>query len=94
MNKYDTRITFTNFLRLHTFSFLDGCQLFHKIALTSKYIRSKLPESGLLDQNKVITLLPPYYYSQKTIPESFFKYACHLADSIQVQVEKEDVEHA
>jgi hypothetical protein len=39
----------SNDLRLITFSYLPGCDLFHKIALLSKALRKLLPESGLLD---------------------------------------------
>ncbi len=45
----------SNKLRLDICSFLSGCELFNKIALMSKKIRSQLPNDGLLDQNKVIT---------------------------------------
>ena len=46
-------------LRLLTFSFLEGCDLFHKIALTSKSIRDQLSNSGILDQIKEITIKLP-----------------------------------
>ena len=36
-------------LRLVTFSFLSGSDLYHKIALLSKTIRESLPKAGLLD---------------------------------------------
>ena len=36
-------------LRLLTFSFLSGSELYHKIALLNKMTRESLPESGLLD---------------------------------------------
>ena len=36
-------------VRLTAFSFLSGADLFHKIALLSKDIRTKLPSCGILD---------------------------------------------
>jgi hypothetical protein len=54
-------------LRLLTFSYLPGCVLFHKIALTNKKLREQLKGAGLLDQDKVITFKLPTtdsdYYS-------------------------------
>ena len=46
-------------LKLLTFSYLAGCDLFHKIALTCKSLRKLLPNSGLLDQIKIITIKKP-----------------------------------
>ena len=46
---------------LFTFSYLMGCELFHKIAITSKKLRASLLNSGLLDQVKVITVKRHYY---------------------------------
>ncbi len=41
-------------LRILTFSYLTGEDLYYKIALTCKSIRESLPNSYLLDQKKVI----------------------------------------
>ena len=57
---YVVRYPESNDLRLMTFSYLPGCDLFHKIALTSKSIRKLMPQSGLLDQIIVITVKPEY----------------------------------
>ena len=46
-------------LRLLTFSYLPGWDLFHKLAVTCKSIRALLPDSGLLDQVKIITVKAP-----------------------------------
>lgn len=52
-------------LKLLTFSFLHGYELFHKIAVTSKNMRDKLLNAGLLDQIIVIGIKA----SAKEIPE-------------------------
>ena len=73
-------------LQLLTFSYLPGCDLFHKISVTCKSIRSVLPNSGLLDQIKVITIKAPTENYPDCLPVDSFKYALELADSIQIQV--------
>ena len=44
------------------FSYLTGSELFHKIALLNKTTRQMLPESGILQQVKVLTMksVPSY----------------------------------
>jgi hypothetical protein len=37
-------------LKLVTFSYLEGYELYHKIALLDRATRQSLPEAGLLDQ--------------------------------------------
>jgi hypothetical protein len=41
---------------LDVWAYLAGCDLFHKIAVTSKLAREKILKAGLLDQDKVVTL--------------------------------------
>ncbi len=41
---------------LDVWAYLAGCELFHKIAVTSKLAREKILKAGLLDQDKVVTL--------------------------------------
>lgn len=48
------KFTDSSHFQLLTFSYLHGCELFHKIAVTNKKIRKKLPSAGLLDQIIVI----------------------------------------
>ncbi len=62
-------------LRLTTFSYLPGCDLFHKISVTCKSLRSVLPNAGLLDQIKVITIKAPSDNSPDYLPVDSFKYA-------------------
>lgn len=85
-NGYFVRYPESNDLRLLTFSYLPGCDLFHKIALTSKSIRQLMPNSGLLDQVIVISLKTPKDATlcPDYLPPKSFKYALSLADSIQV----------
>ena len=40
---------YSNDLRLLTFSFLNGDELFKKIAVLNKKLRQSLPDAGLLD---------------------------------------------
>ncbi len=49
-------------LKLLTFSFLQGCDLYHKIALLNKATRQSLPGAGILDQGISLTM--------KTMPEN------------------------
>ena len=81
-------------LRLETFSYLPGCDLFHKISVTCKSIRSMLPNSGLLDQIKVITIKAPSDNYPDYLPVDSFKYALELADSIQIQVNAYHLKYA
>ena len=74
----------SNNLRLLTFSYLPGCDLFNKIAVTCKYLRSVLPNSGLLDQIKVITIKATTDSKPDIPPLDSFRYALTLADSIQI----------
>ena len=77
----------SNFLRLKTFSYLNGSVLFHKIALLSKSVREKLPNSGLLDQIIALGVKDSF---GRTCPDYFpvdsFKYALRLVDSIEITV--------
>ena len=74
---------------LVTFSYLMGCDLFHKIAVTSKKVRSLLLESALLDQNKVLTIKGSYKPNQvpKKPPGNSFAYAMEFSTAIVVQIE-------
>ena len=42
--------------RLLVLSYLSGADLYHKIALIDKRTRDSLPDSGLLDQIKILTM--------------------------------------
>ena len=69
-------------LRLLTFSYLNGDELFHKIALLNKKLRLILPSAGLLDQHKMITIR----CTDEKIPDDdfvahSFMYAISWADS-------------
>ena len=64
------------------FSYVPGCDLFHKIALTCKSIRQKLPNSGLLDQIRVITVKLIFDEDSLYFNKNSFNYALELADSI------------
>ena len=65
---------------LTIFSFLPGCTLFHKIATTSKTVRSKLPNAGLLDQIIQITIKEEYSTNSKVIPFDSLMYIVTLVD--------------
>jgi hypothetical protein len=67
---------------LLTFSYFTGWDLFHKIALTSKQVREMLRNSGLLNQDKVITARGPEFEP----PLNSFIYAIELSNAIQIQV--------
>ena len=87
---YIVRYPESNDLRLITFSYLQGCDLFHKIALLSKTLRALLPESGLLDQIVVITIKGANKSKSgypELMPVNSFGYVIQLADSIQIQAE-------
>jgi len=60
-------------LQLVTFSYLSGSDLYHKIALLNRSTRSQLPQSGLVDQLRILTL--------KQEPDGLhrLKYAFQLA---------------
>ena len=73
-------------LKFITFSYLPGCDLFHKIAVTCKSIRNLLPKSGLLDQVKIVTVKTPKRYYPSPLPVESFKYALRLSTAIQIQV--------
>ncbi len=49
-------INLAKHLKLYTYSYLDGSTLFHKIAVLCKKTRLALPNAGLLDQPKELTL--------------------------------------
>lgn len=42
------------YIRLVCYSYLSGSELYHKIALLNRNTRELLPDSGLLDQKKVL----------------------------------------
>jgi len=97
---YTVRYPESTDLRLTTFSYLTGCDLFHKIAVTCFSMRESLANSGLLDQIKVITIKAPTDNYPNIPPlDSFryvdsFRYALNLADSIQIQVNAYNVKYA
>jgi hypothetical protein len=90
-NAYAQSYTDSRDLRLLTFSFLPGYDLFHKIALTSKSIREQLPKSGLLDQVKVITIKESKDGSILFLPFESFLYAWDLANAIQIQLNPQNI---
>ncbi len=75
-----------NLLMFLTFSYLTGCELFHKIAVTGKQVRDKLPNSGLLDQDKVITFKKSElsYECPEIPPVNSFSYALELSTAIRI----------
>jgi len=79
---YTVKYPESRHLQLTTFSYLTGCDLFHKISVTCKAMRKSLPNSGLLDQIKVITIKSKYDDYPGYLPVDSFKYALELADSI------------
>ena len=77
----------SNYLRLKTFAYLRGDELFHKIALLSKSVSETLPNAGLLDQKIVLGVKnsmgachPDY------MPVDSFRYALRLVDTIEIVV--------
>ncbi len=75
---------------LDVWAYLPGWDLFHKIAVTSKYAREKILKAGLLDQDKVVTLRRRVCSSTKCVevpPFNSFLYAIELSDAIQIQVD-------
>jgi hypothetical protein len=78
-------------LRLFTFSYLTGEELYYKIALTCKSIRESLPNSYLLDQKKVIWFklhdypvrYPKMIHQRKDQIVKCARYALALADVIE-----------
>ena len=91
---YTVRYPGSSDLQLLTFSYLPGSDLFHKISVTCKSLRSVLPNSGLLDQIKVITIKAPTENYPDCLPVDSFKYALELADSIQIQVNAYHIKYA
>ncbi len=77
---YTVRYPESSDLQLLTFSYLPGCDLFHKIAVTCKSLRKVLPNSGLLDQIKIITIKAPTDNYPDYLPVNSFKYALELAN--------------
>lgn len=85
--KPDISFPNSNNLKLIVVSYLPGCDLFHKIAVTCKKWRHDLPSSGILDQFKVITINRLSENSSPgLIPLESFRYGLEMANSIQVQV--------
>ncbi len=82
------KFTDTNYFRLQTFSYLHGCEIFHKIAVLNKQIRALLPSAHLLDQFIVIGIMPSEKYLPDVIKIKSFLYAVSLADSIRVTIDK------
>jgi hypothetical protein len=78
----------TKYTRLLMFSYLPGNVLFHKIALLTKEVRKSLPNSGLLDQIKVIGIKETAVKLPGPFPTQSFVYAISLADSIRFPVEE------
>ncbi len=75
------------FLQLTIFSYLPGCDLYHKIALLDKATRKQLPKTGLFDQVIIISLKELQDYN--VIPMTSLLYALRLADSIQFQTDSQ-----
>jgi hypothetical protein len=84
----------SNFLRLMAFSYLEGCDLFQKIAVTSMTIRKQLPESRLLNQPKVITIKATTDNYPNILPADSFMYAAKLATSIGIQIDADQLKYA
>lgn len=68
------------------FSYLCCADLYHKISLLDKITRVSLPESGLLDQIKILTM--------KTVPllKHSLKYAFRLVDIIHLEATKNSIQ--
>ncbi len=81
----DCFIRHDNF-RLFVFSYLTGADLYHKIALLNKSIRMALPQSGLLDQIKILTM------STVPINHAYLKYAFELTNIVQLIAKKDSIE--
>lgn len=65
-------------LRLLTFSYLSGSDLYHKVAVLDKKTRELLPHAGLLDQKKVLEM--------KSKPKKdAVKYALSMVDSFRLK---------
>jgi len=91
---YTVKYPESRHLQILTFSYLTGCDLFHKIAVTNKAMRESLPNSGLLDQIKVITIKAPTDNYPEIPSVKSFSYALNLADSIQIQVNAYHLKYA
>ncbi len=75
-------------LQLLIFSYLHGYELFHKIAVTSKKMRERLPKAGLLDQLKEIGIIASDKYIPYVITLSSFLYAVRIANRIRITIDK------
>ncbi len=71
----------TKGLKLKIFSFLNGADLIHKIALISKDLRKGLINKGLLDQDKVVNLS---LSSIDTIKCFHLTYSLSLVDAVKI----------
>ena len=78
-------------LRLLTFSFLSGDELFKKIAVLNKKLRQSLPGAGLLDQHKSISIKCTDCEITDEFALDSFLYAVSLADSFQVTLLKDNL---
>ncbi len=83
-NEPDTVFPASKDLRLLIFSFLPGCDLFHKIAVLNKNIRKSLPYSDLLDQDKIITIKASSDNYPNFLPIDSFLYGVNLASTIRI----------
>ena len=81
-------------LKFLIFSYFSGCELLHKCANINKRIRQQLPQSGLLNQIKIVTIKFEMT-EQKILPNAeSFLYAMSLVDGIQIQVDKNNYNYA
>jgi len=71
----------TRDLRLTIFSFLNGADLIHKIALVSKELRKGLINKGLLDQDKVANL---NLASIDSVQCFHLTYSLSLVDAVKI----------
>ena len=76
------------------YSFLPGCILYKKIALTNKILREGLPDAGLIDQEKVITFKTEEELNLDKLGLDSLTYALRLTDTIQIQVKPNNLEFA
>ena len=60
-------------------AYLNGPDLLHGIARLSKKVRAQLPESGLLDQTKVVTV----NRRQKEMGSAELRYALSLVNQVR-----------
>ena len=73
----------TRDLKLTVFSFLNGADLIHKIALISKEVRLGLLNKGLLDQDKVLN---PNLASSNTITCFHLTYSLCLVNAVKIRL--------